>query len=67
MNSHAQNTTAFQPTVSVTVIEQLLVTNRGLSALPSANNCQGQLENSQSITVLYKINMTAQNDRDVWL
>ena len=42
--SHAQNTTALQPSV--------LVINKGQSSFPSANYCQGQLQTPRSLSVL---------------
>ena len=50
--SYAQNTTAIQPTVYCAGIHRLLVVNTGLSASTSANNCQGQLQTPQSVSVL---------------
>jgi hypothetical protein len=49
--SHAQNTTARQPNIFLTGIHQILVTNKGRSALLSANNFQGHLQTSQSVLV----------------
>ena len=51
--SHAQNTTAFQPNVFLTGIHPLPATNNGRSAFPSTNNYQGQLQTSQSISILF--------------
>jgi hypothetical protein len=50
--SHAQNTTAFHPTVLLTGIQRLLVTDKGRSAFPSENNCQCQLQTSRSVSVV---------------
>ena len=50
---HEQNTTAFQLNVFLTGIHPLPATNNGRSAFPSTNNCQGQLQTSQSISVLF--------------
>jgi hypothetical protein len=49
--SHAQNTTAIQPNVFLTGIHRLLVTRKGRSSFPSANNCQGQMQTPQSVSV----------------
>jgi hypothetical protein len=43
--------TALQPHTFLTGIHRLLVTNKGRSALLSANHCQGQLKTPQSVTV----------------
>jgi hypothetical protein len=50
--SYAQNTTVLQPTVFFAGIHRLLVVNTGLSASPSANNRQGQLQTPHSVWVL---------------
>jgi len=50
---HAQNTTAFQANVFLTGIHPLLATNNGRSTFPSTNNCQGQLQTSQLIAILF--------------
>jgi hypothetical protein len=42
-NSQAQDTTALQSNIFVTEIYQLLVTNKEMSAFPTAKHCQGQL------------------------
>jgi hypothetical protein len=49
--SHAQNTTARQLNVFLAGMHRLLVTNKGGSAFPSTNNCQGQLQTPQSVSV----------------
>ena len=49
--THAKNTTTLRPNVFLTEIHRLLVTNKGRSAFPSANHCQGQLQPPQSVTV----------------
>jgi len=46
---YEQNTTALQPTVFFAGIHRLLVVNTGLSASPSANNRQGQLQTPYSV------------------
>jgi hypothetical protein len=52
--SHAQNTTALHPNVFLTEVHvhRLLVTKTGASAFPSSNNCQGQLQTPQSVSVV---------------
>ena len=52
--SHTQNTTALHRTVFLTEVHVhgLLVANKGASAFPSANNCQGQLQTPQSVSVV---------------
>jgi hypothetical protein len=54
ISSHAQNTTALHTNVFLTEVHVhlLLVTNKGASAFPSANNCQGQLKTPQSVSVV---------------
>jgi len=47
----AQNANSLQLSVFLTGIYQLLDTNKGRSAWPSANNCQGRLQTPQSLTV----------------
>ena len=47
----AQNSTAINPVVFWSGIRQLLVTNKGRSACPSARYCQGQLKTPQSMSV----------------
>jgi hypothetical protein len=44
VTSLAQETTELQPKVCLAVVYRLLVANKGLSALPCANKCQGQLQ-----------------------
>ena len=39
------------PNVCFTTIHRLLFTTKGRSASPSANNCQGQLKTSQSVSI----------------
>jgi hypothetical protein len=51
--SHAQTTTALHTNVFLTRIHRLLVTNREVSAFPSANDCQGQLHTAQLVSVLW--------------
>jgi len=48
--SHAQNTTALQPSTFLSEIHQLLITKKRKSAFPSANNCQGQLQTHESVS-----------------
>jgi hypothetical protein len=48
---HEQNTTALYANVFLTGIHWLLVTSIGQLAFPSANNCQGQLQTLQSLSV----------------
>jgi hypothetical protein len=48
---HAQNTTALQLDLFLTGIHQSLVTNKEVSAFPSANHCQGQLQSLQSLYI----------------
>jgi len=52
--SHAQNTTALHPNMVLTEVHvrRLLVTNKGASAFPSANDCQGQLQTPQSVSLV---------------
>jgi len=50
--SHAQKATAIHPTVFLAGIHRLLLTHKGVSAFPSANNCQGELQTPQSVPVL---------------
>ena len=47
----AQNATCTSAQRVLTEIYQLLDTNKGRSALPSANKCQGRLQTPQSLTV----------------
>ena len=47
--SHAQNTTAFQPSELLTGILWVLVTNKGRWRFSSTNNSQGQLQTPQSV------------------
>jgi hypothetical protein len=49
--SSAQNTTALQLNVFLNVINQLLVTNKGVVVFRSANIYQGQLQTPQSLTI----------------
>jgi hypothetical protein len=51
--SNAQNTTALQSSVLSTGIHRLLVTNKGRSSIPSADNYQGQPQSPQSVSVVY--------------
>jgi len=44
--------TALQPIVFLTRIHWLLFIHKGLSAFPSANTCQGQLQTPQSVQLL---------------
>jgi hypothetical protein len=54
--SHAENETAIQSNVFfLTGIHWLLVTNMGLTAFPSANNCQGQPQTPQSVPVVPQV------------
>jgi len=50
--SHAQNMTALQPSTFLLEVHQLLITNKGKSALPSANNRQGQTQTPHSVSTL---------------
>jgi hypothetical protein len=50
--SHAQNTTAVQVNILLTGVHRLLVTNKGLSALPSSNHCQGRLQTPQQLSIV---------------
>jgi hypothetical protein len=47
-----RSTPARQRSVLLTVIHGLLVTHKGKSATPTANNCQGQMKTPQSVSVL---------------
>ena len=51
MISHAQNTTALQPNTFLAGIHRLLFTNKGRSAVFCANNFQGQVQTSYSVTI----------------
>jgi hypothetical protein len=51
ITSLAQNTTALQSIVFLTGMYWLLVTNKGRLAFPQ-NNCQGQLQIPQAVSVL---------------
>jgi hypothetical protein len=53
-HSHAQNTTALQPNIYLTVILRLLVKNKGRAPFPSAHYCHIQLQTSESVSVGYK-------------
>jgi hypothetical protein len=50
---HAQNTTAFQPNVFVTVIYQLLFASNGYMDFPSLDYSQGQLQTPQLLCVVH--------------
>jgi len=45
--SHAQNTTALECSVYLTVIHCLMVTSKEQSVFPSVNHCQGPLQTPQ--------------------
>jgi hypothetical protein len=45
------STHALQRNVVLTIIHMLLVTHKGKSATPTANNCQGQAKTPQSVSV----------------
>jgi len=49
---HAQNTTALQPNLFLTVLHQLLITSKGRSILSSSNHCQCQLKIRQSVSIV---------------
>ena len=49
--SHAQDTTTLQPNVFLTGIYWALGNNKELSAFPSADHSQGQLQTPQSLSV----------------
>jgi hypothetical protein len=57
MLSHPKHSTALQPNVFLTEIHRLLLTSKGRSTFPSANNFQGQLQTPQSISVAYSANL----------
>ena len=46
-----RSTPSLQRNVVLTVIHVLLVTHKGKSATPTANNCQGQVKTPQSVSV----------------
>jgi hypothetical protein len=50
--SHAQNTTAFKASELLTGVHRVLVTNKGLLGFSSTNNSQGQLQTTQSISII---------------
>jgi hypothetical protein len=50
--SHPQNTTEHQPSIFLNGIHRQLVTNKGRSAFPRANTCQGQFKTPQSVSVV---------------
>jgi hypothetical protein len=49
--SLAQNTNELQLKVYLAGTYRLLVTNKGLSAFPCTNKCQGQLQTPQSVSL----------------
>jgi hypothetical protein len=49
-----ENTTVFQHNVFLTEMRLLLVTNKGPSAFPNVNHCQGQLQTPRSLAVTGK-------------
>jgi hypothetical protein len=49
-HTNKHNITELQPDVFFNLILQLMATNKGQSAVPSANNCQGQLQTAQSVS-----------------
>jgi hypothetical protein len=57
INSHAENTIVAQPNAFLNEIHPLLFTNKGRSAFHNANNCQGQLQTPQSVSVLNQLVM----------
>jgi len=50
--SLAKNMTDLQPNVYLPGTLQLVVTNKGQSAFPRANHCQGQLQTPQPIPII---------------
>ena len=50
--SHAQNTTAFEPSELLTGIHRVPVTNKGRLGFSSTDNSQGQLQTPRSISVI---------------
>jgi hypothetical protein len=55
--SHPKHSTALQPNVFLTGTHRLLLTSKGRSTSCGANNCQGQLQTPQSVSVAYCPNL----------
>jgi len=51
LRSHAHNTTALRPVICLSGIRRLLVTSKGWLAVPITNDCQGELQIPQSVSV----------------
>ena len=51
ISSHAQNRTAFQPSVLLVIMRRFRVINKGRAAYRSAKYCQGQMQTPQSLSV----------------
>ena len=61
--SHAQNTTALQLNIFLSGIYRLLIRSKGPSAFPSANNCQGQPQTPESLSVITYSTCTVKESR----
>ena len=52
---HAQNASSLHPDVLLTGMHWWVVTSKGMSAFPTTNNCQGQLQTPQSLSTCHVI------------